>query len=76
MRDSFPRLLVEYLWRSGIHFNFVGDHLHFNMNYHYTTLRRLTTKTWQVCYFFHVYYFNSQTELIEWIDEQRRRAND
>lgn len=72
MRGSFPRQLLEYLWKSGIHFNFAGDHLHFNLNCHYLTVRRLTAKTWQVCYFFHMYHFVSQAELIEWIEKQRK----
>nr|DAN01218.1 MAG TPA: hypothetical protein [Caudoviricetes sp.] len=74
--NSFPRALVEYLWKSNIHFNFRGDHFHFNLNCHYVTVHRLTAKTWAICCLFHTYYFTSQLELIEWLEDQRDEEND
>lgn len=70
--NCFPRLLFEYLCKSGINFSYSNDHLHFNLNHHYVSAHKLTAKTWGVCYFFHTYRFNSQAELIEWIELQRK----
>lgn len=70
--NSCPQRLVNYFYQSGMRFGFTPDHVWFNMHGRFVTVIRLSQKRWQLYYMSHVYNFYNQSELIEWIDDQRK----
>lgn len=67
--------LINYLYALGMRFGFTSDSLWFNMHGHLVTVNRLTQKTWELYYMSHVFKFYSQSEMIEWIEDQRKYGN-
>lgn len=68
----YSQRLIDYLYNSGMRFGFTLDSMWFNMHGHFVSLFRLTQKSWELHYMSHVYQFYNQSELIEWIEDQRR----
>lgn len=64
--------LIDYFYNSGMRFGFTLDSGWFNIHGQFVTLIRLSRKSWEVYYMSHTYRFYSQSELIEWIEDQRK----
>lgn len=74
LKPYSPRL-VDYLYNSGMRFGFTLDSLWFNMHGRFVSVIRLSKKSWEICYMSHVYRFYNQSEMIEWIENQRKYGN-
>ena len=74
LRDLKPysQRLVDYLYRSGMRFGFTFDSIWFNMHGRLATINRLSQKSWKLYYMSHIYKFYNQSEMIEWIEDQRK----
>jgi hypothetical protein len=72
----YSQRLVDYFFKSGIRFGVTLDSLWFNMHGHFVNVNRISNKSWEVYYISHLYRFYSQSELIDWIEDQRRYGND
>jgi hypothetical protein len=70
----YSQKFIDYLHKSGMNYGITPDSIWFNMNRHHVTMHRLSARRWVLTYFFHTYYFYSQLELIEWIEDQRRQG--
>jgi len=68
----YSQRLVDYFYKSGMRFGFTLDSMWFNMHGHFASLFRLSSKSWELYYMSHAYRFYNQSELIEWIENQRR----
>ena len=68
--------LINYFYRSGMRFGFTSESAWFNMHGRFATIIRLSQKRWQVHYMSHDYIFYNQSEMIEWIDDQRKYGDD
>lgn len=67
--------LIDYLHASGMRFGFTLDSMWFNMHGHFVSVYRLTQKTWEIYYMSHTFKFYSQSEMIDWIEDQRKYGN-
>ena len=68
----YSRVLIDYLYNSGMRFGFTPDSAWFNMHGRFVNVIRLSKKSWEVHYMSHVYRFYNQLDLIEWIENQKR----
>lgn len=68
--------LIDYFYWSGMRFGFTSESAWFNMHEHFATITRLSQKTWKVHYMSHAYIFYNQSEMIEWIEDQRKCGDD
>lgn len=68
----YSHRLIDYFYKSGIRYGVTLDSMWFNMHGHLVSIIRLTQKSWEVCYLSHTYKFYNQSELIEWIENQRK----
>lgn len=53
-------------------FGFTLDSIWFNMHGRFATIIRLSQKSWEVHYMSHIYMFYNQSEMIGWIEDQRK----
>lgn len=72
----FSQNLFNYLYKSGFRFGVTGNSAWFSLHNHFVSVYRLSLKSWEVTYLSHTYHFHSQSELIEWIENQRGHGND
>ena len=68
----YSQRLIDYFYKSGMRFGVTFDSLWFNMHGHFATVIRLSFKSWEIYYLSHTYKFYNQSEMIEWIEDQRR----
>lgn len=68
--------LINYFYRSGMRFGFTSYYAWFNMHGRFATIIRLSQNRWKVHYMSHDYIFYNQSEMIEWIDDQRKYGDD
>ena len=68
----YSRALLDYLAASGMRFGITLDSLWFNMHGRFVSVIRLSKKSWEIYYMSHTYRFYNQSELIAWIEKQRK----
>lgn len=68
----YSQRLIDYFYKSGMRCGITLDSLWFNMNDHFATINRLSQKSWKLQYMSHTYKFYNQSEMIEWIEDQRK----
>ena len=74
--DPLTHKLFNYLYKSGLRFGVTGNSAWFSLHNRFVTVYRLSLKSWEVTYLSHTYHFHNQSELIEWIESQRRWDSD
>lgn len=72
----YSQRLIDYFCKSGMRCGITPDSMWFDMHGHFVTVIRLSHKSWEVHYMSHTYRFYNQSEMIEWIEDQRRYGND
>lgn len=70
----YSQRLIDYLYLSGMRFGITLDSLWFNMHGSFVNVIRTSYKSWEVYYMSHAYKFYNQSEMIEWIENQRRHG--
>lgn len=68
----YSQRLIDYFYKSGMRCGITPDSLWFNMHGHFISVCRISYKSWEVFYMSHIYKFYNQSEMIEWIEDQRR----
>ena len=68
----YSQRLIDYFYKSGMRCGITPDSLWFNMHGRFVSVYRVSYKSWGVFYMSHTYRFYSQSEMIEWIEDQRR----
>ena len=76
MVKHYSQRLIDYFYKSGMRCGITSDSMWFYMHGHFATVIRLSYKSWEVYYMSHTYKFYNQSEMIEWIEDQRRYGND
>lgn len=72
----YSQTLIDYFYKSGMRCGITPDSLWFNMHGDLVTVNRISHKSWKLHYMSHNYRFYNQSEMIEWIDDQRRHGDD
>lgn len=72
----YSQRLIDYFYKSGMRCGITPDSLWFNMHGRFVTVIRKSCKSWEIYHMSHTYTFYNQSEMIEWIDDQRRYGND
>lgn len=68
----YSQRLIDYFYKSGMRYGITLDSLWFNIHGHFASIIRLTQKSWELHYLAHTYRFHNQSEMIEWIEKQRK----
>lgn len=68
----YSQRLIDYFYESGMRCGITPDSLWFNMHGQFISVCRLSYRLWEVFYMSHTYAFHNQSEMIEWIEDQRR----
>lgn len=72
----YSQRLIDYFYDSGVRCGITPDYLWFYIHGRTAYVNRITCKSWKLHYMSHNYRFYNQSEMIEWIDDQRRYGND
>nr|DAK81918.1 MAG TPA: hypothetical protein [Caudoviricetes sp.] len=68
----YSQRLIDYFYKSGMCCGITPGSTWFSMHGCFVSVNRISYKLWEVCYMSHTYRFYSQSEMIEWIEDQRR----
>lgn len=68
----YSQRMIDYFYKSGMRCGITPDSLWFNMHGRFVSVYRTSYKSWEVFYMSHIYKFYNQSEMIEWIEDQRR----
>lgn len=70
----YSQRLIDYLYKSGMRCGITPDYLWFTICGRTAYVNRISYKSWKLCYMSHVYKFYNQSEMLEWIEDQRRQG--
>ena len=70
----YSQRLIDYFYNSGMRCGIAHDSSWFNMHGRFVSVYRISYKSWELFYMSHTYKFYNQSEMIEWIEDQRRHG--
>ena len=72
--NPYSKRLIDCLYMSGMRCSITPDCLMFNIHGRPVNINRISYKSWELYYMSHTYKFYNQSEMIEWIEDQRRHG--